>query len=58
MTESNDANGTKVLTIVAMACEFANEAQKKEFLSQQFVKEAIEKSIAKAAELEAKGQMA
>ncbi len=56
VTESNDANGTKVLTTVAMACEFASEAQKKELLSQQFVKQALEKSIAKAHELESKGK--
>jgi len=54
--ESNDANGTKMLSTIAMACEFASAAQKKELLSQQFVKEAIEKSISKAKEMESKGK--
>jgi len=56
VTESNDANGTKMLSTITMVCEFASEAQKKELLSQQFAKEAIEKSIAKAYELESKGK--
>lgn len=54
--DGNDANGTKSLTIVTMACEFASEAQKKELLSQPFVRQTIEKSIAKADEMESKGK--
>lgn len=54
--DGNDANGTKALTIVAMACEFAGEAQKKELLSQPFVRQTIEKSIVKADEMESKGK--
>ena len=58
--DANDVNDVndipKVLAVIAKACEFADEAQKRQILSKQFVKQTIQKAIDKAAEFESKGK--
>ncbi len=58
--DANDANKpvgfTAVLATVTRAIEFADEGQKKELLSDSFVREAIDKAKAEAGQLEAKGK--
>jgi carboxyl-terminal processing protease len=58
-----DANGIKdvndiisMLSVTARGVEFADEAQKEELLSNLFVKQTIERAIARVGELEAKGK--
>ena len=56
----NDANSadknTSILSVIARTIEFADEAQKKQLLSDPFVKEAMQKAIDKAAEYEVEGK--
>jgi carboxyl-terminal processing protease len=56
----NDANETEnlisLLSVVNKTGEFADEAQKKQLLSDPFVKEAMQKAIDKAAEYEVEGK--
>ena len=53
----NDVNDTSaILLVVAKACEFANEAQRSELLSEPFVKQTIQRVKTKASEFEAKGK--
>ena len=56
----NDANSadknTSILSVIARTSEFADEAQKKQLLSDPFVKEAVQKAIDKAAEYEVEGK--
>ena len=53
----NDANGiTAILAVIAQACEFADEQQKNELLSEPFVKQTFQKAIEKAAEFESEGK--
>ncbi len=58
--ESNDVNDVnnipKILAVVANACEFADEQQKDELLSDAFVQRTFEKAKAKAAEFESEGK--
>ena len=56
----NDANATdkntSILSVIARTSEFADETQKKQLLSDPFVKEAMQKAIDKAAEYEVEGK--
>jgi carboxyl-terminal processing protease len=56
----NDANETdnliSVLSVINKTVEFADEAQKKQLLSDPFVEEAMQKAIDKAAEYEVEGK--
>jgi len=54
LNDVNDIN--KAFAVIAKASEYADEKQKKELMSIGFVKEVIEKSMAKAAEFESKGE--
>ena len=54
LNDVNDIN--KAFAVIAKASEYADEKQKKELMSIGFVKEVIEKSRAKAAEFESKGE--
>ena len=57
VNEANDVNDIpKVLSVVAKACEFADEQQKEQLLSESFVEQVFQKAKAKAAEFEAKGK--
>jgi len=62
-TEANDVNDANetdnlisVLSVINKSAEFANEAQKKQLMSDPFVKEAMQKAIDKAAEYEVEGK--
>lgn len=53
----NDVNDiVDVLSVINKACEFADEAQKEQLLSDSFVKEVIQRAIDKAAEFEVAGK--
>jgi carboxyl-terminal processing protease len=56
----NDANSaddiSSIFSIIAKTGEFADEEQKKQLLSDSFVKEVIQKAIDKAAQLEVEGK--
>ncbi|HUT45666.1 MAG TPA: S41 family peptidase [Sedimentisphaerales bacterium] len=56
----NDANSaddlTSILSVIVKTGEFADEAQKKQILSDPFVKEVMRKAIDKAAEYEVEGK--
>jgi carboxyl-terminal processing protease len=53
----NDVNDiVDALSVVNQACEFADESQKVELLSDSFVKEVLQKAIDTAAELEVEGK--
>ena len=56
----NDANSadslTSILSVIVKTGEFANEAQKKQILSDPFVKEVMQKAIDKAAKYEVEGK--
>ena len=61
--EANDVNdvnatdkNTSILSVIARTSEFADETQKKQLLSDPFVKEAMQKAIDKAAEYEVEGK--
>ena len=59
-TDSNDVNDVndimKALGIIARICEYADEAQKEQLLSESFVKQAFQRAIESAAEFESKGK--
>ena len=59
-SEANDVNDVnnipKILVVVAKACEFANEQQKDELLSDAFVQRTFEKAKTRAAEFESEGK--
>ncbi len=59
-TDSNDVedvnNVVKMLGFIAMALEFADDAQRKQLLSESFVEETFQRAIKKATELESKGK--
>jgi carboxyl-terminal processing protease len=59
-SEANDVNDVnnipKILAVVARGCEFANEQQKDELLSDAFVQRTFEKAKARAAEFESEGK--
>ncbi len=62
-TDSNDAadvndsnNIYEVLSVIARACEFADEQQKEKLLSRPYVKQTIQKTIDKAAVYESQGK--
>ncbi|MHC4694937.1 MAG: S41 family peptidase [Planctomycetota bacterium] len=59
-TDSNDVedvnNVVKMLGLIAKALEFADDAQKKQFLSESFVDETFQRAIKKATEFESKGK--
>ena len=56
----NDANSTddiaSILSVIAKTGEFADETQKKQLLSDSFVKEVMQKAIDKAAQFEVEGK--
>ncbi len=53
----NDANNiSDVLSVIARACELADEKQKEELLSRPYVKQALQKAIDKTAEYESQGK--
>ncbi len=56
----NDANSTdkniSILSVIARTSEYADETQKKQLLSDTFVKETMQKAIDKAAEYEVEGK--
>ncbi len=53
----NDGNDiSTVLSVIARACEFADEQQRDEFLFDSFVKQTIQEVKAEAAEFESKGK--
>jgi carboxyl-terminal processing protease len=53
----NDVNDiVDALSVISNACEFADEAQKEQLLSDSFVKEVIQRAIDKAAEFEVEGK--
>ncbi|MHC4644676.1 MAG: S41 family peptidase [Planctomycetota bacterium] len=55
--DSNDVKGiTKALSVVATVNKFANEQQRQELLSDEFVKRTFEKAVAKAAEFDSEGK--
>ncbi|UCG47067.1 MAG: S41 family peptidase [Phycisphaerales bacterium] len=54
VTDANDIPG--VLLVVTKACEFADSGQKKELMSDAFVKQTIQKALDKAGDLEAEGK--
>ena len=60
VNDVNDANAadtvTSTLSVIARTIEFAAETQKKQLLSDTFVKEAMQKAIDKAAEYEVEGK--
>jgi len=60
VNDVNDANEadtvTSTLSVIARTIEFADEAQKKQLLSDTFVKETMQKAIDKAAEYEVEGK--
>jgi len=57
VNDVNDVNDIpKMLSIIAMVCEFADERQKKELLSESFVKEIFQRATDKAAQYESKGK--
>jgi len=64
-TDVNDVNDVNVidvndivdeLSVIAKACEFADQAQKEQLLSDSFVKEVLQTAIDKAAEFEVAGK--
>ena len=59
-TDSNDINDVndvlKVLGVLVKACEFVDEAQRKQLLSESFVKQVFQKAIEKATRFESKGK--
>jgi carboxyl-terminal processing protease len=59
-TDSNDVNDVndvlKMLGLIAKALEFADEAQKKQLLSESYVEDAFQRAIKRAAEFESKGK--
>ena len=59
-TDTNDVNDVNdmsgVLLVIAKACEFADEAQREQLLSEAFVKQILQKAIDKAAEFEVEGK--
>jgi len=57
ISDANDANDlNSVFSQVAKAGEFANETQKRQILSDAFVKEVVQKAINRAARLEVEGK--
>ncbi|MFZ2146575.1 MAG: S41 family peptidase [Sedimentisphaerales bacterium] len=53
----NDVNDiVDTLSVIVKACEFADEAQKEQLLSDSFVKEVLQRAIDKAAEFEVAGK--
>jgi len=58
--DANDANSVEdiasILSAIAKTSEFADETQKKQLLSDSFVKEVMQKAIDKAARLEVEGK--
>ena len=60
VNDVNDANSaddlTSILSVIVKTGEYANEAQKKQLLSDPFVKEAMQKAIDKAAKYEVEGK--
>ena len=53
----NDVNDTSaILSVIAKACEFANEAQRSELLCEPFVERTIQKVKTRASEFEAEGK--
>jgi len=54
---ANDVNDiVDALSVINKACEFADEAQKEQLLSDSFVKEVLQRAIDKAAEFEVAGK--
>ena len=57
INDINDVNDvTKVLSVIVRVVEFADETQKRQLLSDSFVKQTIQKAKTRAAELESKGK--
>lgn len=55
--EVNDVNSvSNVTSVLLKACEFANDQQKRELLSEPFVKQTIDKAVDKSAEFESEGK--
>jgi carboxyl-terminal processing protease len=55
--DPNDPNDLPaVLLIIGKACEFANDAQKKQLFGNDFVKQMVQKAIDRSAEFEAEGK--
>ncbi|MFC1604427.1 S41 family peptidase [Planctomycetota bacterium] len=57
VNDANSADGlTSILSVIVKTGEYANEAQKKQLLSDPYVKEVMQKAIDKAAEYEVEGK--